>query len=199
MGLNKKDRRISIWIGVLIGITLSSMLFRYAINDKNERASTRKGSYQSGVTAISGLPCPPIPEILKKTIPQGIVIHYEANQSVSDFEKSYQTDCWVIESSGAIRSERLFILAEIKKGKDIAFYRASELYLTAEDGVDETTLSEQLPTDKFRILGQNSKTSEFILQVKEISPKAILNNLKELPLQFSNVKKVRLYPWYGTN
>ena len=141
MGLNKKDRRISIWIGVLIGITLSSMLFRYAINDKNERASTRKGSYQSGVTAISGLPCPPIPEILKKTIPQGIVIHYEANQSVSDFEKSYQTDCWVIESSGAIRSERLFILAEIKKGKDIAFYRASELYLTAEDGVDETTLS----------------------------------------------------------
>ena len=38
MGLNKKDRRISIWIGIIIGVTLSSMLFRYAIKDKNERS-----------------------------------------------------------------------------------------------------------------------------------------------------------------
>lgn len=199
MGLNKKDRRISIWIGVVIGITLSSMLFRYAIKDKNERASMRKGSYQSGVTAISGLPCPPVPEILTEAIPQGIVIHYEANQSVSEFENSNHTDCWVVESSGAIRSERLFILAEVKQGKEIAFFRASELYVTAEDGVDESTLSAQLPKNEFRILGQNSKTSEFILQIKEISPKAILKHLKELPLKFSNVKKVRLYPWYSTN
>ena len=56
MGLNKKDRRISIWIGIIIGVTLSSMLFRYAIKDKNERSLLRPGSYESNITAVEGLP-----------------------------------------------------------------------------------------------------------------------------------------------
>ncbi|MGB0355865.1 MAG: hypothetical protein ACPGII_07350, partial [Opitutales bacterium] len=107
MGLNKKDRRISIWIGVIIGVTISSLLFRYAINDKNERASMRPGSYESNMTAVGGHTFPGIPNSIRDAIPHGLVLHYESNFSVFE-ETSSKNVCWVIESGGALRSERLF-------------------------------------------------------------------------------------------
>ena len=195
MGLHKKDRRISIWIGVIIGVTLSSILFRYAIKDKNERSQLRPGSYDSNITAIEKLPFPLVPSKIKKAIPNGLVLYYEGNQSVSEEDNYKETDCWIIESSGALRSERLFLLAEIKKNGNPNFSRASELYVTAKAGINESTLSKQLPEDNFRILGQNQRTLEFILQVKEFSPSKLRYYLRNLPDLFISIKKVRLYPW----
>ncbi|NBQ03243.1 MAG: hypothetical protein EBU27_08535, partial [Opitutae bacterium] len=97
MGLNKKDRRISIWIGVIIGVTISSLLFRYAINDKNERASKRPGSYESNMTAVGYHTFPGIPNSIRDAIPHGLVLHYESNFSVLE-ETSSRNVCWVIES-----------------------------------------------------------------------------------------------------
>ena len=195
MGLNKKDRRISIWIGIIIGVTLSSMLFRYAINDKNKRSLLRAGSYESNVTAVDNSPFPKIPAKIRKAIPRGLVLFYENNQSISETGKKSETDCWIIESSGAIRSERLFILAEVKKNGEANFFRASELYLKAESGINEATLTEQLPGEDFRILGKNENTSEFILQIKEFSPDKLRQYTQDLPNQFLSINSVRLYPW----
>ena len=195
MGLNKKDRRISIWLGIIIGVTLSSMLFRYAINDKNHRSSTRPGSYDSNVTAVGNLPFPEIPKLIKDTIPRGLVLHFENNFSVSRPDDTNGTDSWIIESGGVLRSERLFILAENNRSAKVDFYRASELYITATENCDLKDLEEELPEDNFRILGQNKKTLEYILQVKEFYPGKLKEFLKQLPFQFRTIKEVRLYPW----
>jgi hypothetical protein len=195
MGLNKKDRRISIWIGIIIGVTLSSMLFRYAINDKNERSSMRLGSYDSNVTAVGNLPFPEIPKLIKDSIPRGLVLHFENNFSVSRPNETNGTDCWVIESGGVLRSERLFILAENNGSAKVDFYRASELYVTATENSDLKDLEKELPEDNFRILGQNKKTLEYILQIKEFYPGKLREYLQQIPIQFKSIKEVRLYPW----
>jgi hypothetical protein len=195
MGLNKKDRRISIWIGIIIGVTLSSMLFRYAINDKNERSSMRLGSYDSNVTAVGNLPFPEIPKLIKDSIPRGLVLYFENNFSVSRPNETNGTDCWVIESGGVLRSERLFILAENNGSAKVDFYRASELYVTATENSDLKDLEKELPEDNFRILGQNKKTLEYILQIKEFYPGKLREYLQQIPIQFESIKEVRLYPW----
>ena len=195
MGLNKKDRRISIWIGIIIGVTLSSMLFRYAINDKNERSSMRLGSYDSNVTAVGNLPFPEIPKLIKDSIPRGLVLYFENNFSVSRPNETNGTDCWVIESGGVLRSERLFILAENNGSAKVDFYRASELYVTATENSDLKDFEKELPEDNFRILGQNKKTLEYILQIKEFYPGKLREYLQQIPIQFESIKEVRLYPW----
>lgn len=195
MGLNKKDRRISIWIGIIIGVTLSSMLFRYAINDKNERSSMRLGSYDSNVTAVGNIPFPEIPKLIKDSIPRGLVLYFENNFSVSRPNETNGTDCWVIESGGVLRSERLFILAENNGRAKVDFYRASELYVTATENSDLKDLEKELPEDNFRILGQNKKTLEYILQIKEFYPGKLREYLQQIPIQFKSIKEVRLYPW----
>lgn len=195
MGLNKKDRRISIWIGIIIGVTLSSMLFRYAINDKNERSSMRLGSYDSNVTAVGNIPFPEIPKLIKDSIPRGLVLYFENNFSVSRPNETNGTDCWVIESGGVLRSERLFILAENNGSAKVDFYRASELYVTTTENSDLKDLEKELPEDNFRILGQNKKTLEYILQIKEFYPGKLREYLQQIPIQFKSIKEVRLYPW----
>jgi hypothetical protein len=195
MGLNKKDRRISIWIGIIIGVTLSSMLFRYAINDKNERSSMRLGSYDSNVTAVGNIQFPEIPKLIKDSIPRGLVLYFENNFSVSRPNETNGTDCWVIESGGVLRSERLFILAENNGSTKVDFYRASELYVTATENSDLKDLEKELPEDNFRILGQNKKTLEYILQIKEFYPGKLREYLQQIPIQFKSIKEVRLYPW----
>ena len=194
MGLNKKDRRISTWIGVIIGVTISSLLFRYAINDKNERASMRPGSYESNMTAVGGHTFPGIPNAIRDAIPHGLVLHYESNFSVFE-ETSSKNVCWVIESSGALRSERLFILAELDPSETPAFYLASEMYITASENTTFEMLEQQLPEENFRILGQNQRTSEYILQIKEFDPRKFREVLRQLPKKFKSIKQVRPYPW----
>ena len=194
MGLNKKDRRISTWIGVIIGVTISSLLFRYAINDKNERASKRPGSYESNMTAVGYHTFPGIPNSIRDAIPHGLVLHYESNFSIFE-ETSSKNVCWVIESSGALRSERLFILAELDPSETPAFYLASEMYITASENTTFEMLEQQLPEENFRILGQNQRTSEYILQIKEFDPRKFREVLRQLPKKFKSIKQVRPYPW----
>jgi hypothetical protein len=194
MGLNKKDRRISIWVGVIIGVTISSLLFRYAINDKNERTSMRPGSYESNMTAVGGHTFPGIPNAIREAIPHGLVLHHESNFSMFE-ETSSKNVCWVIESGGALRSERLFIIAELNPNETPAFYRASEIYIKAAENTTLEMLEQQLPEENFRILGQNQRTSEYILQIKEFDPRKFRETLRQLPKKFKSIKQVRPYPW----
>lgn len=154
----------------------------------------RKGSYDSNVTAIEGLPFPLVPQSLKKALPQGIVLYFETNKSISQPSKGIKTDSWIIESKGSIRSERLFVLAELTQHEKPVFFRASELYVTTESSVDKSMLAKELPEANFRVLGQNEKTSEFIVQLKEFSPAKLRNYLDNMPAQYSIIKEVRLYP-----
>ncbi len=51
MSISKKERTLSIWIGLAIGITLSSLLFRYALNEKEAKTRQRPGNFEGNTTA----------------------------------------------------------------------------------------------------------------------------------------------------
>ena len=112
MVLEKKERRIIIGIGLLVGVTMSSLLVRHAINVKDQQAIKKPGSYHSLVSAINHTPFPSPPDPLTNAIPNGIVVYYEANCTSQIESMTNQVHSWVIETTGFFRSERLFILVE---------------------------------------------------------------------------------------
>jgi ABC-type antimicrobial peptide transport system permease subunit len=109
MSISKKERSFSIWIGIAIGVALSSMLVRYALEKKETQTKERPGNYESLQCASGGEPFHPLPEPIKEKIPYGIVVYFENNQTTEDFNQTVFQRSWIIESSGSFRSERLFI------------------------------------------------------------------------------------------
>ena len=146
MSLSKPERRIAIWVGVIIGVTASSMLFKYAIREKNERSSQRIGSYDSNFTAVLRQKFPPVPKEIRENFPNGLVLYHESNQTLFPDTEAKNEDYWIIETTGAFRSERLFILARIRphaqKQTEAKFYRASELYFTLSSASDPQELKD---------------------------------------------------------
>ena len=134
---------------------------------KGRTDKERPGNYQSLKCASDGSPFSPIPDTIRSQIPHGIVVFFENNQTTHDSNLTLPIKSWVIESAGSFRSERLFILAqEINPGPKYEFYRASELYLTPVKGLEISTFEKELNEDKFKIIGENSQSGEWILQIK---------------------------------
>ena len=196
MSLSKPERRISIWVGVVIGVTFSSLLFKYAIQKKNERATQRIGSYDSNHTAVDQQPFPPVPRIIRENFPNGIVLYYDSNKTFFSDTQSKKEDYWVIETTGALRSERLFILAGVDsntlKPKIVKFYRASELYFTLSSTSNSEQLEKFLPQNEFRVIGKNSNSGEFIVQTKSFTPKRLKEIITNLPKETPIIQSVRL-------
>ena len=196
MSLSKPERRIAIWVGVIIGVTVSSMLFKYAIREKNERSSQRIGSYDSNFTAVLRQKFPPVPKEIRENFPNGLVLYHESNQTLFPDTESKNEDYWIIETTGAFRSERLFILARIRphaqKQTEAKFYRASELYFTLSSASDPQELKDFLPENEFRIIGRNSKSEELIIQTKNFTPKRLKEILTKLPKETPVIESIRL-------
>ena len=194
MSISKKERTLSIWIGLTIGITVSSLLFRYALDEKEKKALERPGNYDS-LESASGQPFDPLPESVSKSIPSGIVVYFDRNESVSG--KLHNVPQWVIETTGAFRSERLFILVEENSEMpgEYQFYRASELYLKARENSREEELEEHLDPERYKLIGRNEKTGEWILQIKYFSPSDIRSTMKELVSHSNLNESLRLSSW----
>ena len=196
MSLSKPERRIAIWVGVIIGVTASSMLFKYAIREKNERSSQRIGSYDSNFTAVLRQKFPPVPKEIRENFPSGLVLYHESNQTLFPDPEAKNEDYWIIETTGAFRSERLFILARIRphteKQTEAKFYRASELYFTLSSASDPQELKDFLPENEFRIIGRNSNSEELIIQTKNFTPKRLKEILTQLPEETPIIESIRL-------
>ncbi|MEC8014148.1 MAG: hypothetical protein VX153_07960 [Verrucomicrobiota bacterium] len=195
MSLNKKERRISIWIGIAIGVACSSMIVRYALKHKENQISGRPGNYESNTSASSQSIIPSLPEDAQKKIPNGIVVYHEFNQSIT--EDPFASNSWVVETSGNFRSERLFILVEQnnQSDSDLRFFRASEIYARLKPTVSKKKLESFLNQDEYRIIGKNSKTDEFIIQIKKIRPSEIRNTLRFFKKEVSIFNDVRVPIW----
>ena len=198
MGLGKKERRFTIAIGLIIGVTASSMLVRHALDVKDEQASQKPGNYNSLHSAIGNVEFPPLPEKVKKAVPNGIVVFYEDNRTSVSTDANQVVNSWVIETSGSFRSERLFILAEVSVSdpEDVKFYRASEIYVGLGDTYSWDEFENLLPKEQFRMIGQNSVSSEYIVQIRHFSPTDIalaLESLEKLP-QTLSVRPSRWIP-----
>ena len=201
MSLSKKERTLSIWIGIAIGVTCSSMLVRYALDVKEKQAQNRPGNYDSMKTAAEQGTFPPLPEPVTKKIPHGIVVYFDQNESLTVEHSSGFTRKWIIEMAGSFRSERLFILVEETTDTPAKYHfsRASEFYLKTKDNYDQDRLEEKLDPERYQIIGKNSKSGEWILQIKDFSPTGIRSSLKELSLFKPIVEGVRLSPWNPRN
>jgi hypothetical protein len=103
MSLSKKERRLTIWIGIAIGVACSSMLVRYAFNQKEIKAKERPGNYNSGRTAADQKAFPPLPFEAQKDLPHGIVVFHDYNQSI--LNGSENSSSWVVETTGNFRSK----------------------------------------------------------------------------------------------
>jgi hypothetical protein len=196
MGLGKKERRFTIAIGLIIGVTASSMLVRHALDVKDEQASQKPGNYNSLRSAVGNVEFPPLPEKVKKAVPNGIVVFYEDNRTSVSRDANQVVNSWVIETSGSFRSERLFVLAEVSasNAEDVKFYRASEIYVALGDAYSWDEFENLLPKEQFRMIGQNSVSSEHIVQIRHFSPTDIalaLEQLEKLP----QTQSVRPSPW----
>jgi len=202
MAISKKERRLSIWIGIAIGIAISSMLVRYALQKKSQQTKDRPGNYNSLACASNGQPFDPIPKKITDRIPHGIVIYFESNQTNSENNESTTEKSWIIESAGSFRSERLFVLArEISpvenqnSANGYLFHRASELYLFPKNEVTIEQFEKLIDPEEYKIIGENSKTGDWILQIRDFSPtglrktKFLLSNMDYL------ISKVTMIPW----
>ena len=202
MSISKKERSLSIWIGITIGIALSSMLVRYALEKKATQTRERPGNYKSLKCASDGSSFISIPKQIKEKIPYGIVVYFENNQTITNKESTIYQRSWIIESSGSFRSERLFVLALEKSispkfddENKYFFYRASEVYLFPSQGVQKKDIEDQLDSEQYKIIGQNSQTGQWILQIKDFSPSGMsdsINKISDLPGLISNIQ---LIPW----
>ena len=202
MSISKKERSFSIWIGIAIGVALSSMLVRYALEKKETQTKERPGNYESLQCASGGEPFYPLPEPIKEKIPYGIVVYFENNQSTEDFNQTVFQRSWVIESSGSFRSERLFILAQEQSSSalfdeecEYYFYRASEVYLLPHPGVTKEEIEQKLDPEQYKIIGQHSKTGEWILQIKDFAPTELRSSLSGLSKLTRLISSVQLIHW----
>ena len=198
MTITKNERRLAIGVGIALGIVFSSMLVRYAFQTKEQKMQDRAGNYATLETAFDGLPFDPLPEEVRDKLKHGIVIHYDSNQSILSTSQRGFTRSWVIEIVGSFRSERLFVLAEQTlegNSSRISFYRASELYLKFHDPVNLDKFKLKLDQDRFRIIGKNSSSEEWILQIKKFSPRDILNTMAELMNEFPELSGIRPVNW----
>ena len=196
MGLGKNQRRLSIAVGLIIGLTASSMLVRHALDVKEEQAAQRPGNYDTQRSAVGNVIFPPLPESVQNAIPNGIVVFFEANRSSLSAVNNEVINSWVIETSGSFRSERLFILAEVSLNKSpySQFFRASEFYVKLNENKLRDELDTLLNGERFKIIGKNSASSEYIVQVRNFSPSE-LEIAKKFLLSLSPVHSVRLTPW----
>ena len=61
MGASKGEKRVAMWVGIAIGVAVSSMLVRYALDKKDQRLADRPGNYSSLMTAKDAKPFHPVP------------------------------------------------------------------------------------------------------------------------------------------
>lgn len=202
MAISKKERSFSIWIGIAIGVAISSMLVRYALQKKATQTQERPGNYKSLKCASNGSPFVPIPEKIREKIPHGIVVYFENNQTLENNTSTTYSRSWTIESAGSFRSERLFIWAkencldpDFKGLKKYLFYRASELYIMPKPAVEIEKFENSIDTDQYKIIGQNSKTGEWIVQIKDFSPQGIRLATQTFTEFKTFVSSIRLIPW----
>ena len=202
MSISKKERSLSIWIGITIGIALSSMLVRYALEKKATQTRERPGNYKSLKCASDGSSFISIPKQIKEKIPHGIVVYFENNQTITNKESTIYQRSWIIESSGSFRSERLFVLALEKSispkfddENKYFFYRASEVYLLPSQGVQKKDIEDQLDSEQYKIIGQHSQTGQWILQIKDFSPSEMSDSINKISDLSGLISNIQLIPW----
>ena len=204
MGASKSERRLAMWVGIVIGVAVSSMLVRFALQKKGEKDANRPGNFESQLTAMEGKPFSPVPVELRERFPNAVVVHYEENATEGPGELTAAMRSWVVETVGSFRSERLFVLVdEIRSDENEApteepvlrYLRASEALVRLMEGVTGNALEKALDGERFSVIGKNSETGKIVVQFRDVSPLGMRTAIRDLSDLKGILTEVSPYPF----
>ena len=75
------------------------------------------------------------------------------------------------------------------------FYRAAELYILPRKNTQLNILKSMINQDEYKIIGENSQTGEWIIQIRDFTPQGIRESIQSF-IQFETVvSEVNRIPW----
>lgn len=183
--LNKKERNLTIAVGVTIGVVLSWGLITRWQEDRDEIEKNLPGKYDSNVTA-HGIPMTkPPPQDIQNQFPGGRVLYHlpDANASVTLPGSEPPEHIWILTTKNGSYK---FVRVEQAKAGDanstgpISLYRGAEVFAWTRPGVSEDDFRAALPADRFNLLGENARRGCYLVQFREVSPEGLPNALRTL-------------------
>lgn len=151
------------------------------------------GDYDSLVTAHHGKAFDPIPEEIRRMIPNGTVLYFDSGKSISLDPPIPSNNKWVIMTDVLPLRERIMVEENPQEASSYSYYHADSISLTLAFGVSEQQLKEALNEERYRIMFARGRNC--ILQAADTSPSGIRSSLAEFSNADRLVESVRLLPW----
>ena len=184
VALNKKERNLTIAVGVTIGVTISWGLLSMWKDDRDAFAKNLPGNYDSNLTAHGQPLATPPPMKIQERYPGGRVLHHvaEANASLTLPGKSPPLNVWILTTKNGSYK---FVRVEQAAGDGNAtgalwLYRGAEIFAWTRPGASEDDLREALPEDRYNLLGRNERRGCYLVQFREVSPEGLPTAMREL-------------------
>lgn len=194
VALNKKERNLTIAVGVTIGVAISWGLLSMWKDDRDAFAKNRPGNYDSNLTAHGQPLATPPPMKIRERYPGGRVLYHvaEANASLTLPGKSSPLNIWILTTkNGSYKFVRVEQEAPVEDNAtaELSLYRGAELFAWTRPGVSEDDLRDILPEDHYNLLGRNERRGCYLIQFREVSPAGLPTAMREL-LEKSAIEKV---------
>ena len=182
--LNKKERGVTITVGLTIGIILSFGLVSSWKEDRDAYQKNLPGNYDSNQTAHGKTLSKPPPESIREQYPGGRVLYYvhEANASVTLPGHSSPENIWILTTNnGSYKFVRVEEApADGNATSTLSLYRGAEIFAWTSPGTSEDELRNALPEDRYNLLGKNELRGCYLVQFREVSPEGLPEALGEL-------------------
>ena len=182
--LNKKERGVTITVGLTIGIILSFGLVSRWKEDRDAYQKNLPGNYDSNRTAYGKTLSEPPPESIQEEYPGGRVLYHvhEANASVTLPGKALPENIWILTTNNGsykfVRVEQA--AADGNATGTLSLYRGAEIFAWTSPGTSEDELRDALPEGRYNLLGKNELRGCYLVQFREVSPEGLPEALGEL-------------------
>ncbi|MFP6900479.1 MAG: hypothetical protein VCA36_06025 [Opitutales bacterium] len=187
MTLNKKERGLTIAVGITIGVVLSWALFSRWQEDRKEFKQNLPGNYDSNLTAHGQPLVIGPPEQIQIRYPKGRVLYHATDANASSTIPGHDAaeNIWILTvASGRFK----FVRVEQEVSGDanatgvVSLYRGAEMFAWTGPGVSEDDLREALTKERYNVLGKNERLGCYIIQFREISPMGLPSALRALAI-----------------
>ena len=196
--LNKKERNLTIAVGVTIGVTLSWSLLSMWKDDREAFEKNLPGNYDSNRTAHGQPLAVPPPMKIQARYPGGRVLYHvdEVNSSVILPDQPVPEQVWILTTRNGkykfVRVEQA-VPVDANAAPVLNLYRGAEVFAWTRPGVSEDDLRDTLPEERYNLLGKNDRRGCYLIQFREVSPAGLPAAMRELA-ENSAVSKVEPCP-----
>ncbi len=198
VALNKKERNLTIAVGLTIGVAISWGLLSRWQQDRDELAKNLPGNYDSNRTAHGQPMSVPPPMEIQERYPGGRVLYHvaEVNSSVILPAHDAPKQIWILTAKNGkykfVRVEQA-VPVDANATPLLSLYRGAEVFAWTRPGVSEDDLRDTLPEERYNLLGKNDRRGCYLIQFREVSPAGLPAAMRELA-ENSAVSKVEPCP-----